>query len=515
MIKKNVNLEDILKNKFKKEAFREGQKSIIENALSGKNIFATIPTGGGKSLCYQLLAALDQGQVLVVSPLVALIDDQHQEAKNLGLRSCKIHSNLNSAQKKSFFKEVDRAQIIFLTPERLIKPDFWQQVEGQLNVKYFVIDEAHCMSQWGSDFRPDYTRLPDYLDKLKFPVVMALTATATIHVKNDVLNILNQKTNRSWYTYSSPLGRENLNIKIYECFNAAEKLERICYWIQKVEGSKIIYFSLVNHLEQVSQELESKKISHTKYHGQLPSGLKIRNQKAFFADKETLMLATPAFGLGVNKPNVRLILHYEMPQSIEAYYQEVGRAGRDGIPSAAELFYNKDDAEIHIDFLKWNHPEPGFISAVYNLILDHPQRFRQEGPNFLREKLNFYNKRDFRVETVLNLLKRWDILIEDPELGLKINSVNQMSLTGDNRIGNETEDERKGLNSRELLMLIPDMDETLFQMRKKSAQLRLLQLIQLIEKHKDSLSLDMKVQIESDDKSKNDIQNDIVDYFLK
>ncbi len=475
VIKKTVNLEQVLKEKFKKEAFRDGQKTIIENALLGNNIFATIPTGGGKSLCYQLLAALDQGQVLVVSPLVALIDDQHQEAKNLGLRSCKIHSNLSSEHKNKFFRDIGNAQIIFLTPERLIKPEFWEKVTGLIKVKYFVVDESHCMSQWGSDFRPDYTRLPDYLKNLNDPVVMAVTATATKAVKLDVIETLKKKTNRDWFTYASPLDRPNIDLKIYECFGVAEKLERIEYWIKKIKGPKIIYFSLVSHLEQISESLEAKGIKHTKYHGQLPSGLKLRNQKAFFNDQDSLMLATPAFGLGVNKADIRLILHYEMPQSIEAYYQEVGRAGRDGLPSEAELLYFRDDAEIHIDFLKWNHPEPGFITSIFNLISDYPQRFRQEGADFLREKLNFYNKRDFRVETALNLLKRWDVLLID-------------------------KDGTPHLGSREQLMLIPDIDQTLFEKRKKSSQMRLLQLIQLIEKH---------VETESE----KNIQYDIMEYF--
>ncbi len=490
-----MNLEHVLNQKFKKQAFREGQKTIIENALLGKNIFATIPTGGGKSLCYQLLAALDLGQVLVVSPLVALIDDQHQEAKDLGLRTCKIHSNLKASDKNKFFKNIAAAQIIFLTPERLIKPEFWDRVQAQINIKYFVIDEAHCMSQWGNDFRPDYTRLPDYLSQLNDPVVMALTATATSHVKSDVVETLKLKSDKKWFNYSAPLERPNIELKIFECFGAVEKLDRIYEWVKKVDGAKIIYFSLVNNLEQVSLELESKGIRHTKYHGQLPSHIKRKNQKLFFEDQEPLMLATPAFGLGVNKADIRLIIHYEMPSSIEAFYQEVGRAGRDGLPSQAELLYNKDDAEIHIDFLKWNHPEPGFITSVYNLILDHPQRYRQEGPNFLREKLNFYNKRDFRAETALNLLKRWDILVEDEKSGPR-------------------------LSGRDQLLAIPDIDEELYLKRKKSAQMRLLQFIQLIEKHKDDDDESLGSLIKGDQKQQdqlqvNSIQHDIVDYFLK
>lgn len=494
-----MNLQKILQEKFKKQAFREGQQSIIENALEGHNIFATIPTGGGKSLCYQFLAGLEQrqepespkrlsqgetgqedkqqrkGQVLVISPLVALIDDQHKEALELGLNSVKIHSNLSSKEKQKFYENLSTAEILFLTPERLIQPEFWQRSEEKgLNVKYLVIDEAHCMSQWGSDFRPDYTRIPDYLAQMGHPTILALTATATVKVKEDIIQRLKTQSRREWFTYAAPLERPNIDIKIFECFSFVEKIQRMTYWFQQKKGPTIVYFSLVQNLEQASHELSKLNIAHTKYHGQLPAPLKVKNQKLFFENQSEIMLATPAFGLGVNKADIRLILHFELPQSIEAYYQEVGRAGRDGKPSEAELFYHRDDAEIHIDFLKWNHPEPGFITSVYDLIRDYPQRYLQEGPDFLREKLNFYNKRDFRVETALNLLKRWDVLTETSE-GPK-------------------------LAPRAQLEMIPDIDEGLYSLRKKSAQMRLLQLIQLIEKNKDDAS---------------EIQKDIINYFIR
>lgn len=468
-----MDLQQILKEKFKKEAFRDGQKQIIEQALAGENVFATIPTGGGKSLCYQFLAGLGLGQVMVISPLVALIDDQHKEAKELGLNSVKIHSNLSSKDKLKFFNQLGEAEIIFLTPERLIQPEFWTKTQGFLNIKYLVIDEAHCMSQWGSDFRPDYTRIPDHLQALGAPQVLALTATATRQVKTDVVERIESQSPRSWFYYAAPLERSNIQIQIFECFSFNEKIKRISERLQSIEGPKIIYFALIQNLEKVSEELLKLGFKHTKYHGQLPSHIKLKNQKAFFNDEETLILATPAFGLGVNKPDIRLVMHFEMPQSIEAFYQEVGRAGRDGLPSQSELLYSQDDGEIHIDFLKWNHPEPGFITSIYNLILDHPERYQQQGADFLLEKLNFYNKRDFRAETALNLLRRWDVLIE-------------------------SKGQPPVLASREKLQSIPDIDEKLYALRKKSAQMRLLQLIQLIEKNKEDAS---------------EIQQDILEYF--
>ena len=424
-------------------------------------------------MCYQGLAVVGKGQVLVISPLVALIEDQHKEALELGLKSAKIHSGLSSQEKQEFYNEASQAQILFLTPERLLQEVFWKNLQDQLHITTLVIDEAHCLSQWGNDFRPDYTRLPDYLERLNQPHIMALTATATQTVRADIIQKVSTKSPYKWFEYQAPLERPNLELNVFEVFSWDQKIQRLVFQLHGVAGPKLIYFSLVQTLEQVAQALDTFNISYVKYHGQLPAHLKTKNQRSFFENQADLILATPAFGLGVNKSNIRLVIHFEMPGSVEAYFQEVGRAGRDGLRSQAELFYAKDDAQIHLDFLKWNHPEPEFIAGVYRLISDYPERFRQEGADFLREKMNFYNSRDFRVETSLNLLKRWDVL--------------KPLSHGDCK-----------LSSYEQLRCIPDMDSVFYEQRKKSAQMRLLQVIQLIESHV---------------KDPQDIQKDIIKYF--
>lgn len=475
-----MDLKQILQTKFNKPHFRAGQEETLTAALRGQNTLTIMPTGGGKSLIYQFLAGtLEQGCVLVISPLVALIDDQCDQANALGLKAGKIHSGLSSQQRQQFLKSIPDYNLILMTPERLLQERVWEAL-SQTQVRYLVLDEAHCLSQWGHDFRPDYTRIPEFRKRMGAPPVLALTATATARVKQEIVQVLDAKSEESWFEYQAPIFRQNLNLNIYEAYGHGDKLRRLTYWANNIEGPKIVYFSLVQTLEQVSQKLDSMGVEHTVYHGQLPSRIKFKNQKLFFGDEKKLILATPAFGLGVNKPDIRAVLHYEMPQSIEAYFQEVGRAGRDGQTAWGEVFYDADDVSIHMDFLKWNHPEPDFIFSLYQYIKDYPQRYKQEGADFLREKLNFYNKRDFRVETAINLLKRWELL-EETEGGVKTQSYQE-------------------------LKKIPDMDVALHEKRKKSAQLRLLDLVQLFSKYKSEA--DPPIGSE-------ELQQEIVKYFTE
>lgn len=475
-----MDLIQFLQQQFNKKGFRPGQQESLEAALMGQNVLTILPTGGGKSLIYQFLAqSLNEGCVLVISPLVALIDDQYKQAQDMGVAVGKVHSGLSASEKESFYQKAPHLRLLMMTPERLLQDKMWEALQN-INVKYLVIDEAHCLSQWGHDFRPDYTRIPEFRKRLGEPPVIALTATATQRVKDEILNCLDPQKKQSWFQYQASIFRPNLHLQVYSAHGDADKLRRLTAWAHAVPGSQIVYFSLVQSLERISGQLEKMGVRHTKYHGQLPSHLKQKNQKLFFNDQQPLILATPAFGLGVNKPNIRSVLHFEMPQSIEAYFQEVGRAGRDGEQSWAEVFYDPDDVSIHMDFLKWNHPEPDFIYSLFRLIKEHPQRFVQEGADFLREKLNFYNKRDFRAETALNLLKRWDLL------HIEKGQVTTAAL--------------------EALNKIPDLDKNLQQQRKKSAQLRLLDLVQLLEKYKTE---------EPPQTSQESIQLDIVDYFLK
>jgi ATP-dependent DNA helicase RecQ len=297
-------------------------------------------------------------------------------------------------------------QLVYVTPERFRKPEFLSVIE-KVKIPLLAVDEAHCISQWGHDFRPDYSRLGEFREILGNPTTLALTATATAAVQKDILRELRIEDAP---TFHSGIERPNLALSVHEVYGIDEKVRGIVGLRHLNPGAGIIYFSLIQTLYKVSSELARLNVRHTIYHGQLPAPERRRNQARFIGGESDLILATPAFGLGVDKRDVRLLVHAETPNSIEAYYQEVGRAGRDGLPSACHLFYDQEDVSIQMEFIKWANPEPDFVLKVYRLIESGGPGLADEGIEYLRSQMNFYNKRDFRVETAVNLLERWGCL---------------------------------------------------------------------------------------------------------
>ena len=419
-----------LRDVFGFSEFRASQERVVRGVLAGRSQLLIMPTGMGKSLCYQLPARVLGGLTVVVSPLIALMKDQVDAAVGRGLRAAFINSTLDKGQRESAYRRLARGdfELLYVTPERFRKPDFWAALRDGIAVQglsLLAIDEAHCISSWGHDFRPDFTRLGDVRRELGNPVTLALTATATPEVRADILKQLNLEDAE---VINEGLSRPNLAVEVHEVHGLDEKIRAAVGLRFSLEGPAIIYFSLVQSLRAFSTELFRLNIPHVTYHGQLQDRERRQNQERFLAagegDADSLILATPAFGLGVDKPNVRQVIHAELPGSIEAYYQEIGRAGRDGLPSRCSLLFDPDDISIQADFLKWANPDPGFIFSVYNLISRNPDRLRAEGFDYLRTQMNFYNRRDFRVETAVNLLERWDsvkvvsprevVALEDP-----------------------------------------------------------------------------------------------------
>ncbi len=412
----------ILGSMFKHAGFRGEQEAIIQHILSGHSALVLMPTGTGKSLCYQLPAAVQPKPVLVLSPLIALMQDQVAAARRVGLRARALHSAMSKQDREQHLQELKdgHLQLLYVTPERFQKPEFLA-VATTIDWALLAVDEAHCISQWGHDFRPDYSRLGEIRAKIHDPPTLALTATATPVVQKDILRQLRLDESPTTRTFRAPLSRPNLSLNVLDVYGIDEKVRALVALRHQFPGPALFYTSLIQTLEKISGQLHRLGIAHGVYHGDLATADRHRAQKEFQKTSDGLMLATPAFGLGVDKADVRLLVHIELPSAIEAYFQEVGRAGRDGKSAHCALLLDEDDVSIQMEFIKWANPDSSFILSVYRLLQDHPLRAEQEGARFLREQMNFYNRRDFRVETALNQLERVGALARAPNrLGFAI-----------------------------------------------------------------------------------------------
>lgn len=409
-------IREVLRTVFGFSSFRAGQGELVEALVAGQNALVLMPTGIGKSLCYQLPARIfseaGKGITLVVSPLIALMKDQVDAAQRKGLRVAFINSSLRADEREARYRALfaGRYELLYVTPERFRVPEF-RAALAQNRIALLAIDEAHCISAWGHDFRPDYSRLGDIRrDILGNPQTVALTATATPAVQEDILKQLGLANGSNTAIFNRGIQRPNLAIEVVDVHGLDQKIQGFMAFRHMHPGSSILYFALVQTLEKFSHEIGKLGIEHFVYHGQLGDRERRRAQEGFLSSPHALVLATPAFGLGIDKENVRMVMHAEVPGSLEAYYQEIGRAGRDGGASACVLLFDDDDVTIQRDFTEWANPDPGFIVAVYNLIERNLLRARQEGFGFLRRQMNFFNSRDFRVETAVNLLERWGAL---------------------------------------------------------------------------------------------------------
>ncbi|MCB0379347.1 MAG: ATP-dependent DNA helicase RecQ [Bdellovibrionales bacterium] len=404
-----MDFEGLLKEYWGHDQFRPLQREVIEAVQRGESALVLMPTGSGKSLCYQLPSLFLEDLVLVISPLIALMKDQVDEARKKGLQATFINSSLSKQAREKAYQDLasGKIKLLYVTPERFRKSDFREALQKR-KVSLLAVDEAHCISEWGHDFRPDYTRLKEIRDFLGNPVTLALTATATQGVRKDILKQLSLL--ESTTIFCTGFERPNLELSIEHVVGLEDKVRHFIGLHHQHPGAKIVYFALVDTLKKFSFELEKLSIPHLIYHGQLNNDVRRRNQNLFQKEGDPVILATPAFGLGVNKSNIRMVIHGEVPGSIESYYQEVGRAGRDGLPAYASLLYDPDDVSIQMDFIKWAHPDPAFIRKVYYLIKDNSGPVQQQGYEYLRQQMHFYHSRDFRVETVVKLLDRWGVL---------------------------------------------------------------------------------------------------------
>jgi ATP-dependent DNA helicase RecQ len=406
---------EVLRRVFKLTEFRPLQKEVIDEVLAHHSALVIMPTGAGKSLTYQLPSLLLKNLTLVISPLKALMKDQVDKLRALGVRAQFINSDVDRTQREKRLKDLaeGRYQIFYVTPERFRKPEFVESLKKQ-KVSLLVVDEAHCISQWGHDFRPDYAKVGE-LRKLidEHLPTLALTATATPEVQKEICEKLEIAENKKFIL---PITRPHLEIEVADVYGEETKFKKLCETVEQTRGTKIAYFSLIKTLHGFSTLLNKKKIDHVIYHGEMPAGKKADAQNRFLSGESDLILATPAFGLGIDKPDVRAVMHLELPGSVEAYFQEIGRAGRDEKPAKCLLLYDQEDVSIQMEFIEWSNPEPDYIRQIAKLIAANFKQYRQEGADFLREKMSFHNRRDYRVETAIGLLDSWGLIDEEVDL---------------------------------------------------------------------------------------------------
>ncbi|NPV93462.1 MAG: DNA helicase RecQ [Firmicutes bacterium] len=337
---KRLEINRLLKQHFGYDGFKKGQPEIIEQILRGNDVLAVMPTGAGKSICYQLPALVFDGVTLVISPLISLMKDQVDTLRETGIRAAFINSSLGLAEIREVIAQARRNtyRLIYVAPERLQSESFLELVRS-LRVSMVAVDEAHCVSQWGHDFRPSYTEIAGMVDTLpRRPVMAAFTATATPLVKEDISRLL--RLNHP-FSLTTGFDRENL---CFEVVKPLDKFAQLQLYLKSARGkSGLIYASTRKTVEAVWEKLNKKGFPAARYHAGLPEDERSRNQEDFLYDRVPLMVATNAFGMGIDKSNISFVIHYNMPLSMESYYQEAGRAGRDGQAAECVLFFSSSD----------------------------------------------------------------------------------------------------------------------------------------------------------------------------
>ena len=383
--------------------FRGPQEPIVRAVLEGRDALVTMPTGGGKSLCYQLPALILPGMTLVVSPLIALMKDQVDALRARGVRAGALHSNLSGAEREAQLELAlgGALDLLYVTPERF-RSERFREVEARLPIQRLAVDEAHCISHWGHDFRPDYHRLGAVRERLGRPPTLALTATATPAVAEDIIESLQLEDP---LVLRTGIERENLFFACTEVDSEEEKLDRIADRVAALDGAGIVYSALIKDLEHLHGELRRRGLESLVYHGKLSAEERRSMQDRFMRSERDIVLATNAFGMGVDKADIRFVMHAQLPRTLESWAQEIGRAGRDGAAAWCELFYFPEDIAIQQRFIEWANPSLEYLFGVYETLRGWGERIQSKDLDDLRDELLIKNRGDNRVQLCLKWLE--------------------------------------------------------------------------------------------------------------
>ncbi|MBK9773556.1 MAG: RecQ family ATP-dependent DNA helicase [Candidatus Obscuribacter sp.] len=418
MITTDLIPQDLLTRVFGIQKLRDKQRQSIDLTMSGKHSLALLPTGYGKSLCYQLPSQLLPGVTLVISPLIALMEDQINGLRKRGITNATV---LNSSVAPEELQErldgirAGAYKLVYIAPERLDSPRF-RALIASINVSLLVIDEAHCISQWGHDFRPQYRNMKAVIEQVPDATVLALTATATPRVQKDIVDNLGLPMT----VVLGDFDRPNLRLEVEKCENAADKdrllFARLKKLSQESDGSTIVYVSSRKEAEALSKRLTDNGFKAAYYHAGLPVAMRKAAQKRFEEDKIKVIVCTVAFGMGVDKATIRRVIHYNLPPSLENYYQEAGRAGRDGEPATCTLLYQSKDIFTQRWLTKMNYPTDEQVQQVYDLL--HKNKNTAIRPSSILDKIKI---KDTALSSTLDLFNQQGLLTLTPD-GVLLNN---------------------------------------------------------------------------------------------